>query len=45
MVDAKDDKGVSDKVGLRACTPTRTVRPVTISKTRAVECNYAMSLG
>ncbi len=45
MVDAKDDKRVSDKVGLRAYTPSRTVRPVTVSKTRTVERDYAMSLG
>jgi hypothetical protein len=42
MVDAEDDKRCSEKVRLRACTPRRAVRTVTISKTRAVESDYAM---
>ena len=42
MVNAEDNKRCSEKVGLRACTPRRAVRTVTVSKTRAVESDYAM---
>jgi hypothetical protein len=41
-VDAQHNKRLSEKVGLLAGTPSRTVRTVTISKARTVERNYAM---
>jgi hypothetical protein len=42
-VDAQDNKSISEKLGLSTGTPGRTVRTVTVSKTRTVERNYAMS--
>jgi hypothetical protein len=42
-VNAEHNKRCSEKVGLRAGTPRRAVGTVTISKTRAVESDYAMS--
>jgi hypothetical protein len=41
-VDTEHIKRISQKVGLRAYTPSRTVRPITISKTRTVKRDYAM---
>jgi hypothetical protein len=42
-VDAEDNERFSEKFGLLAGTPSRTVRTVTISKPRPVESDYAMS--
>jgi hypothetical protein len=42
MVNAEDNKRCFENVGLSACTPRRAVRTVTVSKTRAVESDYAM---
>jgi hypothetical protein len=41
-VDAEDNERFSEKFGLLAGTPSRTVRTITISKARTVERNYAM---
>jgi hypothetical protein len=42
--DTENNKRIAKKVGLRAGAPSRTVRTITVSKTRTVEHDYAMSL-
>jgi hypothetical protein len=43
VIDTENNKRISQKIGLSVGAPSRTVRTITVSKTRTVERDYAMS--